>query len=258
MAASSRVVEVLDHTPDLVAKWLRSGALTTRLLRPVVNAVIPERETVITVRSGSGAGLRMPILPRSEKYYWTGVHERHVQKALAELLRPRMTFWDIGAHIGFFSLLASRLVTPAGHVHAFEPFPSNHVRLATSVKLNQATNVSVHAVALAEHTGSAPFHASASSLMGSLAPSGGDTAMSVACVSADDVMRTVRAPDVVKIDAEGAELAVLRGASRMLTTVRPTVLVELTSNDMLDDFRQLAPGYRDANIGANHWLLEPR
>jgi len=251
------LVGVLDQTPGFLAQWLRSSAPTTRLLRPVVNAAVPDREVAVRVRSGLGAGLRLPILPRSEKYYWTGVHERHVQETLADLLRPGMTFWDVGAHIGFFSLLAARLVGSTGHVEAFEPFPPNRVRLGRSIQLNQATAVSIHPVALAAASATAAFHPGSSSLMGSLVPAVGSASMPVRCIRADDAIRSIPAPDVVKIDAEGAELEVLRGAGRMLATVRPTVLIELTSRDMLAEIRQLAPAYRIASIGASHWVLAP-
>ena len=256
-ALSPRIVGVLDRTPGFVAGRMRSGARLTRALRPMVNATLPDREIAVRVRSGAAAGLRLPILPRSEKFYWTGVHERHVQDALAALLRPGMRFWDVGAHIGFFSLLASRLVGGAGRVEAFEPYPPNRVRLLRSIGLNQASNVGVHAVALGASSGTAMFHTGSSSLMGSLVGHGG-AGMPVRCQSADDAMRTVAAPQVVKIDAEGGELAVLRGAGRMLATVRPAVLIELTSDDMLGELRALAPAHRVERLAANHWLLAPR
>jgi FkbM family methyltransferase len=258
VALYSSLVRVLDHVPGFIAQRLRNATPASRLLRPVLNAVLPDHEITIRVRSGSGAGLELPILPRSEKYYWTGVHERPVQDALAALLRPGMTFWDVGAHIGFFSLIASRLVTETGHVEAFEPFPANQLRLTNSIELNGVTNISVHAVALAEVTGTASFHSSPSSLMGSLLPNERGTSIQVHCVSADDANRSIRPPDVIKIDAEGAELAVLRGASRMLACVRPIIVVELTTTDMLDEVRMLTPDYGCQNVAANHWILEPR
>jgi FkbM family methyltransferase len=223
----------------------------------MVNAVLPNHEVVITVRSGAGMGLKLPILPRSEKYYWTGAHERHIQQALAAILQPGMTFWDVGAHIGFFSLLASRLVTESGCVAAFEPFKPNEIRLGKSIELNGVTNVSVHALALAEATGTRSFHPTPSSLMGSLVPNAYGRPVQIDCISADDASRKVRPPDVIKIDAEGAELAVLRGASMLLAKIRPTVIIELTSPEMLPDVRVLTPHHGYRNIGANHWLLCP-
>jgi hypothetical protein len=77
-------------------------------------------------------------------------------------------------------------------------------------------------------------------------------------MSADDAAETIRRPDVVKIDAEGAEIEVIRGAQRLLTSARPRVLIELTNNRMIDELRELMPLYRAVNIGSNHWLLEPR
>lgn len=257
MTMSMRIVKILDHTPGFVAQWARSGARHTRLLRPLINVALPDREVLIRVRSGVGAELRIPILARSEKYYWTGVHERHLQETLADLLRPGMTFWDVGAHIGFFSLLASRLVTRSGQVEAFEPFPPNQIRLARSIRVNDASNVNVHPLALSSHSGTASFHVNASSLMGSLMPQSGDNPVSVDCLSVDDAIRSIRPPQVMKIDAEGAELDVLRGARRLLANERPKVLIELTTNDMLAEIRTLAPTYRSTRIGANHWLLAP-
>jgi FkbM family methyltransferase len=257
MAATARVVRALDHVPGFVAKRLWSRARTTRLLRPVVNAVLPDGEVVIRVRSGPGAGLHLPIHLHTEKYYWSGVHERHVQDALAMLLRPGMTFWDIGAHIGFFSLIAARLVTSTGSVESFEPFAPNRVRLGKAIGLNRATNIRVHAVALAAATEEASFYASSSSLMGSLLPNGSSTSTPVRCIRADDAT-TIRPPDVIKIDVEGAELAVLRGARQMLSSGRPAILVEVTDADMLPEVRRLASGYSMRSIGSNHWVLQPR
>jgi FkbM family methyltransferase len=258
MVTSSAVVKVFDHVPGFVAQRLHTNMLATRLLRPLINAVIPEREMVISVRSGLGAGLRVPILPQSEKYYWTGAHERHVQDTLADVLRPGMTFWDIGAHIGFFSMLASRFVTSSGRVDAFEPFPPNQIRFAKSLKLNQLENVCVHPIALGSRSGITQFHINDSSLMGSLVPQGDVAPLPVQCLSADDAARTLEPPDVMKIDVEGAELDVLQGAGRLLLSVRPTVLIELTSIDMLVEARNLMPTYQCRHIGANHWLLTPR
>jgi FkbM family methyltransferase len=258
MPISPPFISLLNRTPGFVARWFRSEARTSRLLRPAINTVLPDRAVVAQVRSGVGTGLRLPIHARSEKYYWTGLHERHVQSQLVELLRPGMVFWDVGAHIGFFSLVAGRLVTPNGSVEAFEPFPPNQIRLATSVQLNRTTNITVHPVALSACSGVAAFHPTGSSLMGSLIPQDRTSITHVKCMSADDAAETIRRPDVVKIDAEGAEIEVIRGAQRLLTSARPRVLIELTNNRMIDELRELMPLYRAVNIGSNHWLLEPR
>jgi FkbM family methyltransferase len=258
MIMSTPIVRLLDHTPGFIAQWARSGAPSTRLLRPIINTVLPKREVLIRVRSGVAAGIRLSIVPRSEKYYWTGVHERHVQETLADLLRPGMTFWDVGAHIGFFSILASRLVSGKGRVEAFEPYSPNRIRMTKSIELNRAHNIRINPVALSSRSGNAQFHLSSSSLMGSLVPHEGAPTLLVPCLRADDAARTMQPPHVMKIDTEGSELEVLRGASRLLLSARPTILIELTTIDMLAEAQTLLPAYKTSHIGANHWVLTPR
>ena len=110
MALSDGMIAVLNMIPGSLAARFRNGALVTRALRPLVNRLLPGRAAWIVVRSGPARGLRLLIEPKTEKFYWTGAHEVAVQQTIADLLKPGMTFWDVGAHIGFFSLLASRRV----------------------------------------------------------------------------------------------------------------------------------------------------
>jgi FkbM family methyltransferase len=250
----SYAARVVDMTPAGMAQLLRTDR-ATRLLRPLINQVLPHQETPITVRAGVGQGLRLCILPQTEKYYWTGLHEPHVQEALQRELRPGSVFWDVGAHIGFTSLIASRLVGPNGRVEAFEPFPPNVERLAGSVGLNGFDNVTVHPLAIANRDGTALFHLHKSSLQGSLVEDPSAAAIEVACETMDMVARRLPRPDLIKVDAEGAELDVLQGGRQFLMTVRPRLIVEFTTPDLLDQARRLLPSYIAAHLGQNHWLL---
>jgi FkbM family methyltransferase len=239
---------VVDMTPAGMARLLRTDR-ATRLLRPLVNQVLPHQETSITVQAGVGQGLRLCILPQTEKYYWTGLHELHVQEALQRELRPGAVLWDVGAHIGFTSLIASRLVGPTGRVEAFEPFPPNVERLAGSVGLNGFTNVTVHPQAITNRDGTALFHLHESSLQGSLVEDPSAAAIKVACETLDTVARRLPPPDLIKVDAEGAGLDVLEGGRQFLMTVRPRLIVEFTTPDLLDQARRLLPTHVAAHLG---------
>ena len=172
-------------------------------------------------------------------------------------LQPKAVFWDVGAHIGFTSLIASRLVGPDGRVEAFEPFPPNIGRLARSVGLNGFSNVTVHPQAITKRDGTALFHLHESSLQGSLVQDAPAEAIEVACETLDSVARRLPRPDLIKVDAEGAELDVLEGGRQLLTTVRPRLIVEFTTPQLLDQARQLLPSYVPTHLGQNHWLLRP-
>ena len=234
---------------------VRPGSPLARRLAPVLNPLLPERELHVRVLGGPARGIRIVIEPRLEKYYWTGTHELDVQHALVDLLAPGSTFWDIGAHAGFFSLLAARLVGPGGRVHAFEPLAVNRRRLERSIELNRVGNVVVSGDAMAREPGSAVLRRHASTLMGALA-SGGDGER-VRTTTLDDLARRIGAPDVVKIDAEGREVDVLCGGLRMLAERRTAVVVELNRPELLRDARSIFSSYAFDPLGSEHWLLRP-
>jgi FkbM family methyltransferase len=250
------LVPLLNWVPAPLARAFRGNTVVARLARPLLNRVLPEHDTVVVVRDGPAVGIRLPIRPREEKFYWTGTYERSVQQALVRLLRPGNVVWDIGAHIGFFALLSARLVGPTGEVHAFEPFPDNRRRLADAVALNVGGRVVVHPEAVAAKPGSAHLHARGSSTMWSLDGSGGAAVgPAVSCTTLDDLMRRIPAPALVKIDAEGLEIDVLRGGAVLLARHRPTVLIELAREDAAALLAVAAPGYEQQRLTDVHWLL---
>jgi FkbM family methyltransferase len=238
--------------PGPVAKLFATDSAAARLLRPLVNRLLPEGPTWVAVRSGPAQGVRLLIDTKKEKFLWTGLHEPAVQRAMTVLLEPGMTFWDVGAHVGFFTVLGARLVGDRGQVHAFEPMAENRWRLAAAVEKNGSRNVTIHDVALSSAQGDAVLHAHESSAMWSLAGAGteGDT---VRCETLDSI--ELPAPDLIKIDAEGFELEVLRGGRKLLSGARPALLVEFTTSELVDEARELLDGYAFEQLEAAHWSI---
>jgi FkbM family methyltransferase len=256
MKIKEQVIRLGNAVPDPVADRLTSTSLGARLLRPIINRCVPSGPTAIVVRSGAAKGIRLFIDPGREKFYWTGTHEPHVQQALVSLLKPGMTFWDVGAHIGFFTLLASRLVGRSGQVRAFEPMPQTRERLEKSIKLNHVKNVFVQDCALGSTDADSILHVPTSTTMSTLIPQTGDyTRYTVQCRTLNQIAYEFSIPDVVKIDAEGAELDVIRGGLELLSAHHPTLLVEFTNNQILTEAQALLPRYRFSVLGSNHWLL---
>jgi FkbM family methyltransferase len=134
-----------------------------------------------------------------------------------------MVCYDVGANVGFYTLLLSRLVGPHGSVVAFEPLPSNVLALRRHIELNHCTNVVVKAIALSNHDGEARFAESPSNSMGRLSEDG---ALVVSCQRLDTIVSGgCPPPDVLKIDVEGEEAKVLEGAQEILQTARPIVFL---------------------------------
>ncbi len=125
-------------------------------------------------------------------------------------------------NMGFTTIFFAQLVGPSGKVIAFEPYPPNANDVRRNVLLNELTNVEVKQAAVGNYTGSAPFLAA---FNGSLINKGSQQSLSVDVVRLDDALRSVQAT-LIKIDVEGHELEVLKGAAQILQT-RPKLDIEV-------------------------------
>lgn len=132
---------------------------------------------------------------------------------------------DVGGHIGSYTVLASKKVGEAGHVHSFEPEPENHHLLKKNIALNRCLNVSVYPIAMSDETKSIDFFVreppERHSIMG-----GSGAIISVPSRRLDDMVSPLKVDciGVLKIDAEGAELKILSGAVKTLPLVRQVIL----------------------------------
>lgn len=142
---------------------------------------------------------------------------------------PGMTVLDIGANIGYYTLLAGKLVGPTGKVYAFEPDPRVVVHLRANVRANGLSNVAVIAKAASDRSDQRDLHlsrtASYSGLYAHAAMGPIVGTASVETVAVDDLLLH-EAVDVVKVDVEGEESAVLRGMARALARSNPHLFLE--------------------------------
>lgn len=169
----------------------------------------------------------------------TGEWDPIVENVLRSCLKPGDTFLDVGANIGYFSLLASQLVGDAGTVVSFEPSARALSRLTGHLCLNQCRNVTVCSQAMGESTGTETLNWAPSSNIGGSTIARGIPANGyseqIAVRRLDDVCRDMSLkPSVIKLDVEGFELFALRGAEQTLRTHHPVVVCELTNQFLTD------------------------
>jgi FkbM family methyltransferase len=219
----------------------------------------------VQVRSGPAQGLWLHLNPRTGQTYFEGGGEPEVQEALREQLRPGMIFYDIGANIGFFSLLAARIVGKEGRVAAFEADPEVAGRLREHVARNDFGWITVEEKAVWSEPRTVYFArtdpaTSPDRGLGHVVAAGGGDTIEVSAESLDDYTRTQPAPDFLKCDVEGAEVEVFRGARRLLKEKRPGIICEMHSEEnqrvLLEEFSQL--GYACKPCGTNHILALPQ
>lgn len=220
--------------------------------------------TWVQVQRGPAQGLWLHLNPRTGHSYFEGSGELEVQDVMQQYLRPGMICYDIGANIGFFSLLAARIVGKDGRVIAFEPDPELAARLLEHVVRNDFQVISVIEKAVWSEPGTVSFAradpaTSPDRGLGHIVAKGAEDAIRVNTVSLDDFVATTPAPDFLKCDVEGAEVEVFRGAGRLLTEKRPAILCEIHSDEnhrmLLEEFARL--GYTSKLVDENHVLALP-
>jgi len=168
--------------------------------------------------------------------YLLGSSEPEVQAALVRSIRSGDVVYDVGANVGFITLLAARLVAPSGHVYSFEPMDVNIRALRRNIDLNAVKHVDVVTVAVSNTDGTALMSLGDDQATGHLQEAGEDL-VRVPSMTIDSFVAAGHSPpDLVKIDVEGAEDLVLAGMSETLRRVRPRVIFELHYGD--DDPRR--------------------
>lgn len=202
-----------------------------------------------------------------------GTLEPPVQEALRRLLAPGATFYDVGANVGFFTLLGARLVGPGGRVVAFEPLPAGARAVARNARLNGFAHVQVREQAVGGRGGRARLLVVGERSWSHLDSTGRHAdvrdELEVDVVALDELVGggELPAPDVIKLDVEGAELDALAGMRATLERARPALVCEL--HDTNAGFCALADelGYAVENLdgpepvetaGAVHALARPR
>lgn len=184
----------------------------------------------LRVRSGPGKGLVFELNPRWETASWEGCYEQAAQEYFQKQLKSGCVFYDVGANFGFYSLLAAR---QGAQVFAFEPDVSVAESLERHVRLNSLNaRIVIIRAAVYSTTGSIALDP-ASCQRGhgnahvgvALDPS--HPTVPVVCTTLDDFARGHVAPDIVKIDVEGAESEVLKGAEKVFAESRPHLLCEV-------------------------------
>lgn len=168
--------------------------------------------------------------------YTEKIHETNVTKAVRAALKPGDTFLDIGANIGYFTMLGASIVGAAGRVIAVEPNPQNVQLIFGSAKENRLTNVSVYPVAASDQTSILALFNQGSNggvitetmrrVREPLWEGLTDRPFLAQAVRLDDVLAKLDKLDVVKIDIEAHEPQALRGMAGLIERHRPTIFTE--------------------------------
>jgi len=164
--------------------------------------------------------------------YWLGCYEINIVNQFVKYIRDNdiNVVYDIGAHVGYYSLLASKFINQKGRVYAFEPNPRNVYYIKRHLQINNIRNVKIVEAAVCDNTTDLFFDNSFSSSMGKI----GNKGIQVNGISLDYFVFELKnpIPQLIKIDIEGAENKALMGAKRLLTDYKPTIFLSTHGYDL--------------------------
>lgn len=188
---------------------------------------VPDVEVETTLDQSLWVTLRLPIWV-DYNIYCLGLYEAPLTRFFIRSLRPDSVILDVGAYIGQYTLLAAKYA-PKGQVIAFEPHPESFARLTAHLARNNLENVLALQKAVGQQAGYAPLHLSEQAFDSQIMSQQSNETIEVEMTTLDEITHGLELQnlDLVKIDVEGAEGAILRGAEQVLSRLRPLLIVEI-------------------------------
>jgi FkbM family methyltransferase len=236
-----------------IAPTERGGFRLARMAR----SFVPQSDRQGTFQTPDGLRLNLDLQTYPDINMAVGLYELDTARLIHRLLKPGSWFVDVGANLGYFTLLAAKWTAPAGQVDAFEPDPINRQRLEEHLRENRLEDrVRIHAIAASSQDGQVqlihPQGAGTNHGMASFYRSltGEGQTFTVATARLDDALEG--SPDLIKIDVEGAELWVIDGMQKLLGAPSPPKLI-IEHNPT----SCAAAGYRPGDIFAKLLQFQP-
>ncbi len=166
--------------------------------------------------------------------YFLGIWDKQGTRFIKNHLKKGNVFFDIGANIGYYSLIVSKQVGENGQIHAFEPVSGVFAQLQSNIELNGISNISANQNAVYEKSGTLDLFVSSGENTGMSSIFHHDTESGVVekvdAITIDDYVEKMKIDriDLIKIDIEGAELFALKGMKNTLQRFKPMVFMELS------------------------------
>lgn len=220
-------------SPDIKGKSRTIGLLDSRLGGYARNET--DRYALIDGKYWMRLDLRGSM---DKILYHRSNHEYEAVKRFTELLEESKVVFDIGTHVGYYTMMDAHKLGSSGSVHSFEADPTIFEYLKSNVEVNGFDNVTLNNMAVVPESGTVSFysaegfHGGTGSLIQSSLSA--QEPITTEAVSIDDYVKEKQLDhlDLMKIDVEGAELDVLAGAVKTLGTLRPRIICEVGPPDI--------------------------
>lgn len=264
----------MNAVPLPVRSWIKHLPVVAGTQRWFVKHVLSGDTFLHTINAGPAAGLRFEISLPKDKAIWTGMVEPEFSTALRDGTRPGNVCYDVGGYRGYMSGVMA--LAGARQVITFEPLTENIAAIRRLMELNRHLPIQIQEIAVGKCDGEVQFSTMADPSMGKLTTSAFQTgaevlkSVTIRMQRLDTLVfeKGLPRPDVIKIDVEGAEADVLRGAERVLSEYRATIFIETHSASLRQECSQLLVdlGYRVRQLDSeqlksaetSHLVAEPQ
>ncbi|MFK8046763.1 MAG: FkbM family methyltransferase [Crocinitomicaceae bacterium] len=221
MSTIHKIIQSLLKAPKFIGRDFLIEQLPKWFIKPVEGKVILKTRYGFKIQLDPGFDKNIENV-----IFKRGVYEQGTVSALQSFLKEGDTFVDAGANIGFLSLVAAEKVGKFGAVHAFEPFPSTYEILEKNKNINNYVQIRAYPFALGNETGSKTIYTENENRGGaSLVNHVSDSGTKIEIRKLDDV-KIHTLIKVIKIDVEGYEFEVLKGAEKTIRENKPKLIIE--------------------------------
>jgi FkbM family methyltransferase len=259
-------VQTMPLLPTGILEKLAQNKPSSTAYR-LANLGLKNRDLII--KHGVAKGLKFNI-GESCPDFALGTYELPIQEALAKYLNPGDVFYDLGANVGFLTIVAAKLVGATGQVYAFEPSDRNIASIRHNAQINGFNQVEVIPKAVSHTSGVGELllaeYSGGNTLSTNSAPPDLAGSIEVDLVAIDDLVaeNTIAPPKLIKIDVEGAELDALKGMTQTIKTHQPAIIYEIDDgeqesfqekNQAIETFIQ-SLGYKITPLAASYQNID--
>jgi FkbM family methyltransferase len=212
--------------PSPLKRWIHRHKHLSRFGRKVFAGIVGLGGNVVAVEDGPLKGMRLVMSEHVSHAHISGTYERETQLAIDRLIAPGFICYDLGASVGYLSLLMAR---KAQHVYSFEPAPHALAHFRGHIEANALENITIVEKAVSDCERVVKFGLTDNAYGSRIVESSSGNTLQMTTTTLDDFVASHPPPDFIKIDVENEEGRVLEGARTLLRDKHPLICCELHS-----------------------------
>ena len=226
--------------PGRLKRWIHRHQSLSRFARKTFARVVGMDGDIVVVQSGPLKGIKLVMSEHVSHAHISGKYELETQLAIDDLVAPGSICYDLGASVGYLSLLMAR---KAQHVYSFEPAPHAIAEFRGHIAANGLQNITIVDKAVSDCERVVDFGLTDNAYGSCIVDSGDPNSLQMTTTTLDLFAASHPPPDFIKIDVEDEEGRVLEGARRLLRESQPLICCELHSLEAAQDVQRILHEY---------------